>query len=122
VEIVPDAIKDARLNAKINNIQNAEFICGDATKCAEKLKQDKLNPDVVVVDPPRKGLTNSLIDTIYKMNPKRVVYVSCDCGTLARDLKIFAEKNYSVEELTPFDLFPCTSHVESVVLIKRKEG
>jgi 23S rRNA (uracil1939-C5)-methyltransferase len=119
VEIIPEAIKDAKLNAEMNGINNAEFICGDAAKCAERLKKENINPDVVIVDPPRKGLTNSLIKTIGEMNPKRVVYVSCDCGTLARDLKIFEEKNYSVEELTPFDLFPCTSHVESVVKLIR---
>lgn len=119
VEIIPDAIKDAKLNAKVNNIDNAEFICGDATLCAEKLKQNNLKPDVIVVDPPRKGLTPSLIDTINNMNPKRVVYVSCDPGTLARDLKIFSEKGFTVNELTPFDLFPSTSHVECVTLLSK---
>ena len=119
VEIVPDAVKDAKLNAKLNKIDNAEFICGDAAKCAEKLKQNNLKPNVVVVDPPRKGLTPSLINTIEQMNPDRVVYISCDPGTLARDLKIFAEKNFKIIELTPFDLFPRTAHVETVVLMSR---
>ena len=119
VEIVPQAIKDARLNAEINGITNAEFICGDATKCADKLKNEGIKPDVVVVDPPRKGLTPELIQTIKEMSPKRVVYVSCDPGTLARDLKLFEENKYSPQELTPFDLFPRTSHVECVVLMSR---
>lgn len=120
VEIVPQAIKDAKLNAEINGITNAEFICGDATKCAEKLKNEGIKPDVVVVDPPRKGLTRELIETIKEMSPKRVVYVSCDPGTLSRDLKIFEENKYSPKELTPYDLFPRTSHVETVVLMSRR--
>lgn len=120
VEIVPQAIKDAKLNAKLNNINNAQFICGDATKCGEKLKNDNISPDVVVVDPPRKGLTEDLILSIKAMSPKRVVYVSCDPGTLARDLKFFADNDYSPVELTPFDLFPRTSHVETVVKLVRK--
>ena len=119
VEIVPQAIMDAKLNAEINGITNAEFICGDATKCADKLKNEGIKPDVVVVDPPRKGLTPELIKTIKEMSPKRVVYVSCDPGTLARDLKLFEENKYSSQELTPFDLFPRTSHVESVVLMSK---
>lgn len=119
VEIVPQAIKDAKLNAKINNIENAEFICGDATKCGENLKKSNTKPDVIIVDPPRKGLTNDLIDSINAMNPKRVVYVSCDPGTLARDLKYFDTKGYKAKEITPFDLFPRTSHVESVVLLTK---
>lgn len=121
VEIVPQAIKDAKLNAKLNNIDNAEFICGDATKCGEKLKNDNISPDVIVVDPPRKGLTPDLINSIKEMSPNRVVYVSCDPGTLARDLKLFSENNYSPLEITPFDLFPRTSHVECVCLLSRKE-
>lgn len=119
VEIVPQAIRDAKLNAKLNNINNAQFICGDATKCGEKLKNDNISPDVVVVDPPRKGLTEDLILSIKAMSPKRVVYVSCDPGTLARDLKFFADNDYSPVELTPFDLFPRTSHVENVVLLNK---
>lgn len=121
VEIVPQAIKDAKLNAKLNNIDNAQFICGDATKCGEKLKNDNISPDVIVVDPPRKGLTPDLINSINEMSPKRVVYVSCDPGTLARDIKLFSENNYLPQEITPFDLFPRTSHVETVCLLSRKD-
>lgn len=119
VEIVPQAIEDAKKNAENNNIHNANFICGDATLCGEKLKNENINPDVVVVDPPRKGLTSELIDTISTMAPRRIVYVSCDCGTLARDLKIFDTKGYKAKEITPFDLFPRTSHVECVVLLTK---
>lgn len=119
VEIIEQAIVNANKNALNNNITNAQFICADAQKAAFDLKQQGVAPDVVVVDPPRKGLTEELIGTIVAMNPKRVVYVSCDPATLARDLKQFEDSNYSVKEITPFDLFPRTSHVESVALLNR---
>lgn len=119
VEIVPEAIENARRNAAENSITNARFFCGDATAAAEKLRGEGVRPDVIVVDPPRKGLTPELIDTIVQMSPDRVVYVSCDPATMARDLKLFTEQNYSVEEITPFDMFPRTCHVESVAIISR---
>ena len=112
VEIIPEAIKDAKFNAKENNIENVEFFCSDATEFAEK---QNLKPDVVIVDPPRKGLTEDLICTITdKFVPERVVYVSCDVATLARDIKIFENKGYKLKEYTPADLFPRTSHCETV--------
>ena len=117
VEIVEDAIKDAEENAKVNNITNARFICGDASKASAQLKKEGIAPDVVIIDPPRKGCDNSLIDTIVEMSPDRIVYVSCDSETLARDLKLFSEKNYSVKEITPVDLFSRTAHIENVALI-----
>ncbi len=117
VEIIDKAIENAKKNADNNNINNASFICGDATVAADKLKKEGIKPDVVVVDPPRKGLTEELIHTIVQMKPERVVYVSCDPATLARDLKLFEELNYSVKEITPVDLFPRTAHVESVALL-----
>lgn len=120
VEIIEQAIENAKINAQRNGINNATFICADATKAAEKLKQDSIKPDVIIVDPPRKGLTENLIDTIVEMAPRRVVYVSCDPATLGRDLKQFEENNYSVKEITPFDLFPRTAHVESVALLERE--
>ncbi len=119
VEIIEDAVKDAYKNAEINGIDNAEFICGDAPFAADKLKNDGIKPDVIIVDPPRKGLTESLINTIAQMNPDRIVYVSCDPETLARDLKQFTEKHYSVKEITPVDLFSRTPHIENVALIVR---
>ena len=119
VEIIPEAIDNARRNAAQNVIANARFICADATAAAAQLKAEGIRPDVVVVDPPRKGLTPELIDTIAGMDPDRVVYVSCDPATLARDLAIFASKNYSVKEITPADMFPRTSHVETVVMMSR---
>jgi 23S rRNA (uracil1939-C5)-methyltransferase len=119
VEIVPEAVANAQRNAARNDIGNARFLCGDASAAAEKLREEGTAPDVIVVDPPRKGLTPELIDTIAGMQPDRVVYVSCDPATLARDLSLFAEKNYSVEEITPVDMFPRTAHVESVCRLTR---
>lgn len=118
VEIVEDAIKDAEENAKLNNINNARFICSDAPKAAEKLKDEGLKPDVIILDPPRKGCGEELVNTISEMAPKRIVYVSCDPATLARDLKYFADKNYVTKEVTPCDMFSRTAHVESVCLIE----
>lgn len=119
VEIIADAIEDAKENARINNINNARFICGNAFDTAIMLEKENIKPDVVVVDPPRKGLKKDLIDTIVRMNPDRIVYVSCDPATLARDLKIFAEQKYETQEITPVDMFPGTSNVESVALMLR---
>lgn len=118
VEIIPEAIEDAKHNAKENEIENAEFFCMDATTFATKSAKENLNPEVVIVDPPRKGLTEELIFTIAEsFCPQRVVYVSCDVGTLARDIKIFEQKGYKLKEYTPADLFPRTSHCECVALL-----
>lgn len=119
VEIVPKAIEDAKENAKSNDIENARFICGDAAKAAETLKSEGLTPDVIIIDPPRKGCDKSLIETISQMNPKRVVYVSCDPATLARDLAVFAELGFKAHEATPVDMFPRTSHVECVTWLEK---
>ncbi|MDO4419845.1 MAG: 23S rRNA (uracil(1939)-C(5))-methyltransferase RlmD [Ruminococcus sp.] len=119
VEIVPKAIDDAKNNAKANGIKNARFICGDAAKAAETLRFEGLTPDVIIIDPPRKGCDKSLIKTISDFNPKRVVYVSCDPATLARDLAVFAELGFKAHEVTPVDMFPRTAHVESVVRLSR---
>ncbi len=121
VEIIPQAVENAKKNADRNGIGNARFICGDASQAAVQLKGEGIRPDVIVVDPPRKGLTPELIGTIFSMAPDRVVYVSCDPATLARDLKLFTEQDYSVEEITPVDMFPRTAHCESVVLMSRVE-
>ena len=120
-EIIPEAIENAKRNAERNGVSNARFICGDASQAAETLRKEGIRPGVIVVDPPRKGLTPELIETIVQMAPDRVVYVSCDPATLARDLKQFTENDYSVKEITPFDLFPRTSHIESVVLLGWKD-
>ena len=118
-EIVPEAVENARENALRNGITNAEFFSGDAAAVAEKLAAEKLRPDVVVVDPPRKGLEESVIVSIADMAPQRVVYVSCDPGTLARDVKRFRERGYTLQKAVAADLFPRTKHVETVVLLSK---
>ena len=118
-EIVPEAVENARENARRNGVDNAEFFCGDAAAVAERLARERLRPDVVVVDPPRKGLEASVIASIASMAPQRVVYVSCDPGTLARDVKRFAGEGYVLRGAVAADLFPRTKHVETVVLLSK---
>ena len=117
VEVVEQAILDARDNAKRNGIENAEFFCGDAGKAALELEQKGIIPDVVVVDPPRKGLNGDAIEAMAKMQPKRIVYVSCDPATLARDVALLKEKGYKVASAQAADLFPRCAHVESIVCL-----
>lgn len=121
VEIVAPAVEDARVNAKINNIKNAEFLNMDASMAAEKFKEENIKADVIVLDPPRKGCSAELVNTVSEMSPERIVYVSCDPATLARDCKLFAENGYTVRKLTAVDLFPRTVHVESVALLTKGE-
>lgn len=122
VEIVEDAILDARRNARINDINNAEFYVGAAEEILpRKYKEDSVYADVIVVDPPRKGCEESLLDTIVSMEPKRFVYVSCDPATLARDLGYMAERGYEIKKVQAVDQFPHTTHVECVVLMSRVE-
>ena len=118
-EIVEAAVLNARQNAVNNDITNAEFILGDAGYAAKKLPDAGVRPDTVVVDPPRKGLSVEVIQEIVKMSPERVVYVSCDPATLARDLKAFSENGYRPQKGTAVDMFPHTRHVETVVLMSR---
>ena len=118
VEIVPQAIEDAKINAKVNGIENAEFYCGDAAEVAKKLD---IKPDVVIVDPPRKGMAESLIDTVVSMEPSRIVYISCDPATLARDCARFASYGYRTLRARPIDMFPRTAHVETVALLAKGE-
>lgn len=120
VEIVPEAIENAIENAKQNNVSNVEFIVGQSEKVIPELIEKGIKADVVVVDPPRKGCERVLLDAIAKMQPKRIVYVSCDPGTLARDLGILNDLNYKTVEIQPVDMFPQTSHVETVVKIVKK--
>lgn len=122
VEIVPDAIKDAEKNAEANGITNARFICGDAASAASQLEKEAVRPDVVVLDPPRKGCDEALINTVAQMNPKRIVYVSCDPATLARDYAIFYRLGYECKKATPVDMFPRTAHVETVAQFVRKNA
>ena len=120
-EIVPPAIADAKENAARNGIENAEFFCGDAADIAAKLEQDGLRPDVITVDPPRKGLSPEVIASVAAMGPERVVYVSCDPATLGRDVKLFAELGYRAIRACAVDMFPGTRHVETVVLLSKGE-
>jgi 23S rRNA (uracil1939-C5)-methyltransferase len=119
VEIVPQAIDDARRNAQINNITNAQFFVGAAEEVLPaKYKEERIYADVIVVDPPRKGCDQSLLDTILAMTPKRIVYVSCDPATLARDLKYLCEKDYELKRVRAVDQFGHSTHVETVVLLE----
>jgi len=126
VEIVPQAIEDAKNNAKLNGITNAEFFVGKAEEVLpefyEKLTEGDamLTPDVIVVDPPRKGCDEACLSTMLKMQPERIVYVSCDSATLARDLKVLCDGGYEIEKVRAFDQFAHTMHVESAVLLSRK--
>lgn len=117
VEVVEQAVKDARVNAKINRIKNAEFYSGTAESVVPSLYQRGMTADVVVVDPPRRGCEKGLLDTIVQMRPERIVYVSCDSATLARDLKILTENEYQVKEVQPVDMFPNCEDIETVCLL-----
>lgn len=119
VEIVGDAIKDAKINAKLNKLENTEFFVGKAEEVVPKLYKEGKTANVVVVDPPRKGCEESVLDTIVSMEPDKVVYVSCNPSTLARDLAYLDERGYKCKEIQPVDMFPHTMHVESVALLCR---
>jgi len=121
VEIIPAAIVDAKENAKRNGIENAEFFCADASQAAKKFAEEGIRPDVIVVDPPRKGLDQQVIDAMVQMSPDRIVYVSCDPATLARDLNRLEEQGYKTQEAEAVDMFPRCHHVESVVLLSREK-
>ena len=121
-EIVPPAIRDAKENALRNHIENAEFFCGDAADIAAKLESDGLRPDVVTVDPPRKGLAPEVIASVAAMGPENVVYVSCDPATLGRDVKIFREFGYEAKRAAAVDMFPGTAHVETVCLLSKLQS
>ena len=121
VEIVPEAIADAKRNAALNGMNNADFAVGAAEDVIPRLYEEKgITADVVVVDPPRKGCDSVLLDTIAAISPKKVVYVSCDSATLARDLAYLCPKGYTIEKVQVVDMFPHTVHVETVVLLSRE--
>jgi len=121
VEVVPQAVENARENARRNGIDNVDFFLGDAGEIAAELAERSERPDVIVVDPPRKGLDLKALEAVADMEPKRVVYVSCDPGTMARDIKVMAGKGYRVVKVQPVDMFPRTVHVETVALLERGE-
>ncbi|MCD8037337.1 MAG: 23S rRNA (uracil(1939)-C(5))-methyltransferase RlmD [Clostridiales bacterium] len=120
IEIVPKAIEDAKHNAEINGITNADFEAGKAEDILPKMFANGTRADVIFLDPPRKGLEPSVIDAVCGMEPDRIVYVSCGPATLARDMKLFAEKGYTTNKVQTVDMFPQTGHVESVVLMTKK--
>ncbi len=119
VEIVPEAIEDAKINAKLNGIKNVRFICSDAAEAAKELEKEGVKPDVIILDPPRKGCSAQMIENAVRFAPERIVYVSCDPATLARDCAIFAGLGYTAVKAVPADLFPRTGHCETVALLVR---
>src|SRR5699024_8440660 len=119
VEIVPEAIEDARRNAALNGMDNVEFAVGEAEVVIPNWYKQGITADVLVVDPPRKGCDEALLNTIIEMKPKKVVYVSCNPGTLARDLRILEDGGYKTKEIQPVDMFPQTTHVELVALMSK---
>ncbi len=121
IEIVPEAIVDARKNAELNGITNAEFLTADANQGAQRIIKSKLKVDAMIVDPPRKGCTRDTLDAIVKISPQRLVYVSCDPSTLARDVKILEEKGYKLQSVQPVDMFPGTNHVENISVLTRQD-
>ena len=121
IEVVPQAVEDAKDNAMRNGITNAEFLCADAGQAALELEKQGVHADVVVVDPPRKGLNADTIEALHRFSPRRIVYVSCDPATLARDVALLKERGYQVKDVTAADLFPRCAHVETIVLLGRKD-
>ena len=121
IEIVEEAIKDAKRNAEINNLNNVEFYVGKAEEVVPRMYKEGKKANVVVVDPPRKGCDEKVLDTIISMQPDRVVYVSCNPSTLARDLNYLNERGYECKEVQPVDMFPHSVHIENVALIVKKQ-
>ena len=122
IEIVEEAIKDAKENAKINNIKNIEFYAGDVEKIfANLIEKKQVYPDVIIVDPPRKGLDENTISNILAVKPRKVVYISCNPATMVRDMKLLEEK-YETNEIQPVDMFPFTSHVECCSVLYLKDS
>lgn len=119
-EIVPEAVENAEANAKRNGVTNAEFICADAGQAASELARQELKPDVIIVDPPRKGCDEATLSACVQMSPERIVMISCNAATAARDCKWLSENGYEATKARAFDLFPRTSHVECVVLLQRR--
>ena len=119
IEIVPQAIEDAKENAKMNRVENAEFFCADAAGFAQIIEEKGINPGVVIVDPPRKGLDQAAIDQLLQLGAEKLVYISCNPATLCRDIALL-EEGYKIERAVPVDLFPRTVHVETCVLLTHK--
>lgn len=120
-EIVPEAIENAKRNAELNGVKNAEFYCGDAGELSQKLADEGIVPDVAVIDPPRKGCDKLTLDSLVRMSPKRIVMISCNPATAARDAKYLSENGYEVKKARAFDLFPRTGHVECAILMTKEK-
>lgn len=120
-EIVPEAIENAKRNAELNGVKNAEFYCGDAGEISQKLADEGIVPDIAVIDPPRKGCDKLTLDSLVRMSPERIVMISCNPATAARDAKYLSENGYCLKRARAFDLFPRTGHVETVVLLSKEE-
>ena len=120
IEIVEEAVKYAKENAIINDVNNVEFIAGDVELVLDELINKKqIIPDVIMIDPPRKGLDKTTINNILQIKPKKVIYISCNPSTLVRDLS-YLESNYNIISIKPVDMFPYTSHIESIAILKLK--
>ena len=119
IEVIEEAVKNAESNAKLNEIENVTFTSGLVEEVLPRMLEQEIKPDVVIVDPPRKGLETSLIDTLIETKPKRIVYVSCNPATLARDIALLVEGGYEAKEIQPVDNFPQTTHIESVTLLEK---
>ncbi|CAJ1181653.1 tRNA (uracil-5-)-methyltransferase [Companilactobacillus paralimentarius DSM 13238 = JCM 10415] len=119
IEVIEDAVKDADQNAKLNGIENADFVVGKTEDVLDEWAKNKMSVDVLMVDPPRKGLANSLMDSLKNIKPKKIVYISCNPATLARDLSLLSD-TYNIGDVTPVDMFPMTNHIESVVALTKK--
>ncbi len=122
VEIVPEAAENARRAATEMGLSHAEFLCADAGAAAAKLAADGLLPDIVILDPPRKGCSTDTLNAVLRMAPRRIVMISCNPATAARDIKYLAAQGYAAEVIQPVDLFPRTKHVETVVLLSHKKN
>lgn len=119
VEIIPEAIEDAKMNARLNGFENTQFAVGKSEEIIPAWIENGIVPDVIVVDPPRKGCDRSLLDTMLEAAPDRIVYVSCDSSTLARDLRVLIDGGYKLEVVQPVDMFPQTAHIECVAKLVR---
>ena len=121
VELNREAVSDAIVNAKLNGIKNCWFTAGDAGVYMQRMAEDGMRPDVVFMDPPRAGSDRKFLNALLKTGPKRIVYVSCDPETMARDLEILTREQYRVRRIQPVDMFPFTEHVETVVLLSQQK-
>lgn len=119
VEIVPQAIENAKRNADLNQLTNTRFLCGDCKDAVATLESEQITPDVIVVDPPRRGCDTEVLDTLVRLSPKHIIMISCNPATAARDCMLLEQQGYLVQQYRPYDLFPCTPHVECAVLLTK---